>query len=1263
MKLKWTFFLLLLLHTLQSMGVEVLSRKLNSDNGLPDNNVRHIVQDAKGFIWMGTPNGLYRFDGYFFTTYKYSETGNARLLNNNHIQALYTLPDNRLLIAEQGHQFSVFDIEENRFVELPEKEKELLYDSCRKKDIDPKVEQRFRSVIDNGGGIINDNLGNNVVIDHTGLLWFIDRQTGETIQMRVFDEDLFPLVSSKKFKVVTSQRRQLIWVSTNGCGITVYDRKEKTVKHIRQDSGLIASDYIIDMCLDSDDNVWVADEFHGVEYLIPAENHMTVRLLNQHAKGLRDNQVYVMRWLADSTLLIANTKGDVYKTDRYLNMQDKPTWEGLDVHSACSDKEGKTWIGTRQKGLRAGNGKWYAHDEHNPNSISSNNIYYMLCDQKGRIWIAPEDSYLDLAIPTSDSSYEFRHFFNEKFSARVLFQDHHGVMWVGTKDGLYRFLPDELINDHSAYEQVLNGQELKYSDVSCIYEDSQGLLWVGTIGKGVYSIDNTKRWGSQKFANLSASHGLISDEVHAIIEDGHGVLWFATKKGITCYNPKTKRFWYHYDEYDLLRNYYADNSACRMPDGRLAFGTNAGIIVYDVNKATENISHTAKLAITDLIINGVSANQMDGMDLGRGLKEINLSYQQNLLTFHFSAFNFKAASSTRYSYWLEGYDKEWSELTDYSFATYKQLPPGHYVFHVKAYDNYSLSTQETTMSVIIHYPWWRSWWAYLAYTFLTLLLGYLVYRQLRTVYRLRQRIEVEKRLTEYKLQFFTNISHEFRTPLTIIRGAIDRIKRAGDIPADMRQPVSSMNRSVSRMLRLINQLLEFRKMQNDKLRLALEETDVVRFLHDIFLSFSDIAENKHINYSFSTQERSYVMFVDRSHLDKIVYNILSNAFKYTPSHGDISLQVRFSDKKMTISIKDSGVGIPKEKQPELFKRFMQSNFSNDSIGIGLNLTKALVEVHHGTIGYTPNEPKGSVFTVDIPTDKNVYATEDFLAEGHQLLVQNNGADNDKYKELASLPMNNRTVLIVEDDSDVMDYMENFLQKYFVVHKAADGVEAIQMLEQLRPDLIVSDIMMPVMDGLELTAHIRQTEEMKDIPIILLTALTTDDKRIKAMEKGADAYITKPFDTQLLVATAVRLIQQRDIQKAQYMQQTAEGKTVLPEIIVDERDKHLLDVMNTWLDTHLSDPTLSVDAMAEAMGYRRTIFFKKIKALTGQTPAEYIKTLRMNRAAELLREETITVAEVCYKVGINDPHYFAKVFKQQFGISPKKYQQGGKKESE
>ena len=1262
---------LLMLSTLHASGVEICSRKLNTDNGLPDNNVRHIVQDGKGFIWLGTPNGLYRYDGYFYTTYKYAESGNARLLNNNNIQALYMLADGRLLIAEQGHQFSVFDVEKDRFVAVPQEEKEQLYEKCRPPR-DPFLSashggvkgglERFRDIVEHGGAVISDNLGNPVVIDNSGLLWHVDRLTGETVCMRVYDESLFPVVSSKKYKVVTSTRRQLIWVSTNGCGITVYDRRGRTVRHIRQESGLIASDYIVDMLLDSDDNVWVADEFRGLAFLTPVESQTTVVLPNANARDMRDNQVYVMKWLADSTLLVANTKGGVYVADHSLGIKDSHTWKGIDVHAVCSDKTGKTWIGTRQNGLRTGDGGWYRHNPKNPQSVSANNIYSLTCDHDGRIWVAPEESYLDLVVARQDGTYEFRHFFGNKFSARVLFQDTGGTMWVGTKAGLYTFRPERLISDTTAYERLLTGEDLKYSDISSIYEDSHHRVWVGTIGNGAYCIDPNRRGDSGSHLHLTVASGLVSNEVHAIIEDDRGVLWLATNRGITCYDAESGRCWYHYDEYELLRNYYADNSACRLPDGRLAFGTYAGIVVYDVTTALAPAPRTARLAVTDLIVNGVPICQMDDVpwSLNGHTGELRLSHDQNLLTFHFSAFRFMATTATRYSYWLEGYEKEWSEPTDYSSATYKKLPPGRYVLHVKAFDNYSPTTQEATLPFVISKPWWLSWWAYLAYACLALVAGWYVYRQLRTIYLLRQRIAVEHQLTEYKLQFFTNISHEFRTPLTIIRGAIDRIRREGNIPAEMRQPVSSMNRSVSRMLRLINQLLEFRKMQNNKLRLALEETDVVKFLNDIFMSFWDIADNKHINYTFSSQERSYPMYVDCSHLDKIVYNILSNAFKYTPSHGDVAMNVGFADGMLSIRIKDTGIGIPKEKQPELFSRFMQSSFANDSIGIGLNLTKALVEVHHGTISYEPNEPKGAVFTVKIPTDKNCYAAEDFLAEGYQLLAQNVEADNSTtYKELAAQPMNDRSILIVEDDADVMDYMENLLQKYFVVHKAADGVEALRMLEQLRPDLIISDIMMPVMDGLELTARIRQSEAVKDVPVILLTALTADDKRVKAMEKGADAYLSKPFDAQLLVATAARLIQQRDTQKSQYMQQTAEGKTVLPEIIVDERDKRLLDVLNRWLSNHLSDPQLSVDMMAEAMGYRRTVFFKKIKALTGQTPADYIKTLRMNRAAELLQDETITVAEVCYKVGISDPHYFAKVFRQQFGISPKKYQQGSR----
>ena len=1246
LRAKYLINLIMILCTLPMEGVEIFSRKYNSGNGLPDNNVRFLLQDKKGFIWMGTPGGLYRYDGYFFTAYKYEATGNAQLLNNNHITGLYKLPDTRILIAEQGGLFSVFDIDKDRFADVADEYKQELYDACRKGST---------------GNLIHDNLGNEVEIGSTGDILYRDRKTGETISMHVFDKALIPVISSKKYKVITSEKLQQIWVSTNGYGITIYDRKTKTEQHIHQSSGLISTDFILDMILDKDDNIWVADEFHGVVCLSAAQPGFKSLLLDPDSKLLRSNQVYIMQQRPDSTLVVANTLGDIYITDRQLNIMPEPAYKGIDVHALCYDKMGRPWIGTRQRGIRTADGQWLTHDEKDEKTISDNNIYNMVCDKRGRIWAAPENAHLDVIFSNGDGQYSVRHLFSKNFSAKVMLLDHNNMMWIGTKNGLYYFSPDKLLEDSTSYRCLLSAKDLSYSDVNCIYEDSRHQVWIGTGGSGLFCISNKEdQLGNEPLGNYTQTVGLSSSEVHAIIEDRKQVMWFATKKGITCYNPQNGSIDYHYDEQNLMRNYYVDNSACILSDGRLAFGTNAGIVVFQSGEKAQN-RKKGLLTITDILVNG---EQIGLMGENRPIDcapddadELRLSHDQNSLTVRFSDFSYQAAGGTRYAYYLEGYDRGWSELSTYSFASYKHLEPGRYVLHVKAYGTYMKPNQEKTLTIIIARPWWATWWAYLLYLLIGIGIGYAIFRHLCTVYRLRQRISVEKQLTEYKLQFFTNISHEFRTPLTIIRGAMERIKKQKTIPAEMRQPVSSMDKSVSRMLRLINQLLEFRKMQNDKLRLALEETDVVKFLKDIFQNFWDIADNKQINYQFLTQEKSRVMFVDRSHLDKMVYNILSNAFKYTPSHGDIIFQVRFTDSSLIIRIEDTGVGIPKEKQPELFSRFMQSAFSSNSIGIGLNLTKALAEVHHGRIEFEPNLPKGSVFTIELPTDPAVYDKADFLASDHQLLTEPVMTPADNYQELALQPMNDRDVLIVEDDFDVIDYLRSTLQRYFVVHTAMDGVEALETLEHLHPDLIISDIMMPVMDGLELASRLRANEATKDTPIILLTALTSDDSKIKGVEKGADAYITKPFDPQLLVTTAVRLVQQRDQLKDIYMQKTADSKAALPEIITDERDRQLLDVMNIWLSDHLSNPLMSVDDLAAAMGYSRTIFFKKVKALTGQTPADYIKTLRMNRAAELLKNETVTVAEVCYQVGISDPHYFAKVFRQQFGISPKKYQQG------
>lgn len=1399
--------LILSLAVLVVQAVDIQSRKLDTDVGLPDNNVRNISQDAKGFIWMGTPDGLFRYDGYFFTTYKYSETGNTQYLNNNHVTASFRLSSGLMLFREQGNLWSLFDVETNRFLPLKHDGRPLSYkrggeqggdlwlgdlekgcvrikvkvrnngertldytffnsgnrelksdhlavvqaDShgtvwiCTDEDVyyvkgehavktntgkhvvalvneggadymvtvkgevlridgnrlrllfSPRNEivvtkaagiggkriimtttgaameynipgralSQSAQIPASGGKIIFDNHGNAIVLDELGHVWFTDRRTGEIIPLNVFSQQLFPLVPSKKYKVVTSEKNGLIWISTNGCGITVYDRWQHQAERIGVATGHLSTDWVQDICMDDDGNVWVADEFHGVRLLTVSQHrranagssdgYMGKLLLNRAATDYHENMVNGMFWQTDSVLLIVNSNGDVYQSDRQLHISEKPLIKGQGVRAVATDKNGILWVGTRRNGLFIGN-RHYRYGHGKTTSLSSDNIRYLFPDNKGRMWVVTENSWLELAIPDKEGEYTFRHFLKENVGAKIITQDHRGNIWVGASTGLYRFAPQEILKNGSAYQKILKENDIRNSDIDCLFEDSHHRLWVGTIGNGVLFADLDAE--NLQFHSLTETNGLISNEVQSIAEASDGTIWISSKKGMTCYHPGRKSFRYVYHDDNPLHNYYAENGAVRLNDGRLVFGTNQGLVAYDA-VSSDARQKKSSLVFTDILVNGVSVSAMDDENAlaaaPDNLGELELAYDKNSVNIRFSCFNYRVANGTRYTYWLENYDKEWSELSPLNFAVYKQLPPGHYVLHVKAYNLNSSEIAERQLAVIIRHPWWLTWWAYLLYVVVAAFVGYIVWHQLRTVYLLRRRISIEKELTEYKLRFFTNISHEFRTPLTIIRIAMDHMRSVKNVPAEMRQSLSNMGHSTDRMLRLVNQLLEFRKMQAGKLKLSLEDTDIIAFVRDIFQNFSDLAENKNICFNFISNVKSCCMPLDRQHIDKVVYNLLSNAFKYTPSKGCIEVGVRIMDGLAVITVQDTGVGIPKEKQPELFQRFMQSSFSRESIGIGLHLTKALVEVHHGKIRFEENKPRGSRFVVELPTAPEVYQPADFLQQSdlQPVVLKQVPA----YQEMMGEPMNNRHILIVEDDADVVNMLKQTLGHYFHVSIAMDGATALEILQKQEiPDLIVSDVMMPVMNGYELTRRIRSMADAQTIPIILLTALSNEDNRLKGTQAGADAYLTKPFDLRLLVSTCRQLLEQRDMLRKQKVQDN--GQTIAPpEIIVEERDKKLLDAMNKWLENHISDSMLSVDDMAEAMGYRRSVFFKKVKALTGQTPAEYIKNLRMNRAAEMLREETITVAEVCYKVGISDPHYFTKVFKQQFGISPKKYQQG------
>lgn len=737
-----------------------------------------------------------------------------------------------------------------------------------------------------------------------------------------------------------------------------------------------------------------------------------------------------------------------------------------------------------------------------------------------------------------------------------------------------------------------------------------------------------------------------------------------------------------------MGNVYTEGCA-KLKDGRLAFGTNHGLIILNT-KQIKNKEKIPSVTFTDLKLNGISVRPAD-MDspLTAALAytdAISLKYYQSSFVIDFSTFDYPISTNTRFSYKLEGYDDDWSIPSTLNFAAYKNLPAGTYYLHVKACSVSGIwSDNEETLEIKVTPPFWATGWAFFVYILIAGIIMYFVYRTIRNINNLRNKIKVEKQLTEYKLVFFTNISHEFRTPLTLIQGALDRIHRTHNIPKEIRYSIKLMDKSTQRMLRLINQLLEFRKMQNNKLALSLEETDVIAFLYEIYLSFQDTAESKNMDFKFIPSVNSYKMYIDKGNIDKIAYNLLSNAFKYTPSGGKIEFSIYIDKQKQLLIMKvtDTGVGIPKEKRNELFKRFMQSSFSSDSIGVGLHLTHELVHVHKGNICYEENPSGGSIFIVTLPTDSSIYQSNDLLipenailkeeAQNHPSLSALNEenahseSEEEIDKEVENIekelktelnasdqegPLNKRKILIIEDDNDVREFLKEELTPYFEVAAEADGKNGLEYAHNNDIDLIISDVMMPGYNGFEITRKLKSDFSTSHIPIILLTALNAAESHLEGVKSGADSYITKPFSTKLLLASIFKLIEQRDKLKEKFSNDLSAKR---PVMCTSDKDKEFVENLTKIVEEQLTNPEFTADDFASMMSLGRTIFYRKVRGVTGYTPKEYLRIMRMKKAAELLSTKKYTVSEVTYMVGINDPFYFSRCFKAQFGISPSSYQ--------
>ena len=1234
---------------------------------LASNDVRHIFADSRGRVWICTGGGLYvktgnklrRLTEKAMTACAAEVDGNVYFVT--HDQHLVHADAQGQLHEDASAYVSMAGSGGVRGLAVTGKRLMVITNGTTWEYHTADKTVTKSPVQLPGGQVYADNQGNTYVCDKTVKLCYIDKKRQKTHTFGILSPTMLNKRGGSPYKVVTDDNGN-VWVSTLGNGLWLYNPASERLTHYRPeygDASPVRTDYLYGVLCDHSGNIWVSQENMGLS-VITAIPH-GVRRLYAVGHDVPDytNFFRCLRKTSDGRVWA----GDFMKGAYLLNGDATALTKisiGVDddMLAVCIDKDGHTWIGTRHEGVSV-DGRFYRNDAADPTSIAPGKVFDIMCDSKRRVWITVNTGALCLAQPQADGSYRFRRFLTEDPFLRtltVLRQTRRGIIVAGCANGMVAFDPDQLaVNPKAFHYYNSKNSELGYYEIRDIYEDRQGRVWLASVGGGIYRISDMSDISKLRFEQFTTENGLTDNTVNSIEADRHGNLWLGTDYGLARLDVKSMQFKNYYLSNDLLGEVYSENSSCSLADGTLVFATNNGIVCFNPD-STRLESSTGRLVITSLLVNGTPNYDWVA-------RRLRLSHRQNTLTFHFSDMRFDFPHRTEFEYKLDGFDRKWSLPTRQNEAVYKDLHPGKYTFRVRI--SGSDSDKEATVSVVIRQPWWNTWWAWLVYLAVVGGIAWYIIRLLKVTYTMRNRIRMEKEISEFKQHFFMNVSHEFRTPLTLIQGSMERMRKTGDLPSSLKQPLSNMKRSTDRLLRLINQLLEFHKLDNGKLTLRLQETDVIRFLRDITMSFNDMAQNRQMSLQFVPFAQKYITYIDRGYVDKIMYNLLSNAFKYTPRKGTIVVRVRLleAERKLAILVEDTGVGVPKEKQQQLFTRFIQTNMSPDSFGIGLNFTEQMVLVHHGSIEYHDNPVGGSIFTVMLPASQEVYQPEDYLNMVENL-EDNDDAEKQQaelmatYKELQTEQLNDRRVLVVDDDEDVREYIGSGLSKYFHVTTAQDGVEALDILRKEGFDLVVSDIKMPLMDGIELLKQVRGDDDLFDVPFILLTAISSIEKQLQGVRYGADAYMPKPFSPALLVSRCVALIKQHDRLKAAYAKpvSAAEEQNSPAGIITNDRDRKFREIVDMKIQSHLSDVDFLVDDLAHATGYGRSQFYSKMVEITGKTPKEYIRDIRMARAAELLKQGgAISISEVAYQVGFSDPLYFSRCFKQHFGMTPSKYQ--------
>ncbi len=1134
------------------------------------------------------------------------------------------------------------------------------------------------------------------------------------------------------FKAMLEDEEGNFWIGTQNKGIAYWDRQSNQISMYsanHNESNTLSNNNIRSMIWGKEGQIWIGT-FNGLNRLNAQTRKIEPFFHDPSASHSLSHSSVRTLFLDDrKSLWVGTYFGGINFYDeannRFSNYQHNPFKNSLSnniVSCFVEDKAGNWWIGTEGGGLNFYNLNTkifttYQYENNNPNSPSSNNIKHLLLDGD-KLWIGTFNgglNWLDLNTkifhriptqPTKDSlyttqqniyritkehnrlwlalhggglnvlelaekntyAYSSNKLNNNTLSSnivRTVIVTTGGTIWVGTSDGL-----NKVITNQKELPQLFK-HYLPSKKIYALQEDTQENLWIGTVSDGLYCLPKK----DTIFKHFTINDGLPGHSILGILEDEIGQIWLSTNNGISKYNP-TENSFTNYSYSDGLENIeFNFNAFYKTQSGAMLFGGTKGVTLFQPS-AIHATDFVPPVVLTQLKVQNQIQEPSQGGILTKALNEtthITLPYDKASISMAFAGLDYFNPNNNLFSYKLEGLDKDWITSIGKTEATYTIQKSGNYLFRLKAGNSDDVwNPTEKQLKITVLPPPWKSLAAYFIYSLIFVGLGFAVFRflQLRNQFKLEQLTkEKQQELHEMKVRFFTNITHEFRTPLTLILGQLDELTNFGaNISGNASSKLVSVKKNANRLLNLVNQLLTFRKLETDHIQIKAEQRDIVEFLAEIVQSFHNTAIDRGIDLSINSSDSNILVWFDYDKLEKVFFNLLSNAFKFSPDESEIIVSIEPRNEAISVRIKDQGKGISKELHEQIFKRFYESEIpfkrSIKGSGIGLAISKQMVELHAGTIDVESERGHGATFIVTLPLGNQHFKQEE-LFDDSQAVVEQVSAKSLKYikpsfpplvpsepsVEKSPLPKEALKLLVVEDNQEILQYVASLFMDEYEIKTALNGKTGLKIAAKFQPDLIISDIMMPEMNGIEFCTFIKKDLKTSHIPIILLTANVTQEIKLNGLEIGADDYITKPFDAKELKLRVKNLANARINLRNKFSRILNLSPT---EITVTSADEEFLKNAMDIVEKHIENTNFNVIQFASELAVSRPLLFTKLKAITNQTPNNFIKSIRLKRAAQLLKQRKINVSEVAYKVGFKDPRYFSKCFQKEFQQTPSQF---------